>query len=49
MSATDLDLSLFGAEVLGSDLHGRLGSVKFTDVMTTVAVGRVEVEVQVVS
>ena len=49
LSATDLDLSLFGAEVLGSDLDGRLGSVKFTEVMTTVAVGLVEVEVQVVS
>ena len=49
LSATDLDLSLFGAEVLGLGLDGRLGSVKFTDVMTTVAVGLVEVEVQVVS
>ena len=49
LSATDLDLSLLGAEVLGSDLDGRLGAVRFTEVMTTVAVGLVVVEVQVVS
>ena len=49
LSATDLDLSLFGAVVLGFGLDGRLGSVKCTDVMATVAVGLVEVEVQVVS
>ena len=49
ISATDLDLSLLGAEVLGSDLDGRLGAVRFTEVMTTVAVGLVVVEVQVVS
>ena len=49
LSATDLDLSLLGAVVLGFGLDGRLGSVKCTDVMATVAVGLVEVKVQVVS
>ena len=49
LSATDLDLSLLGAEVLGSDLDGRLGAVRFTDVITTVAVGFVVVEEQVIS
>ena len=49
LSATDLDLSLLGAVCLGSGLDGRLGSVKCTDVMAMVAVGLVEVEVQVAS
>ena len=49
LSATDLDLSLLGAVGLGSGLGGRLGSVKCTEVMAMVAVGLVEVEVQVAS
>ena len=49
LSATDLDLSLLGAVCLGSGLDGRLGSVKCTEVMAMVAVGLVEVEVQVAS
>ena len=49
LSATDLDLSLLGAVGLGSGLDGRLGSVKCTEVMAMVAVGLVEVEVQVAS
>ena len=49
LSATDLDLSLLGAVGLGSGLGGRLGSVKCTEVMAMVAVGLVEVAVQVAS
>ena len=49
LSATDLDLSLFDAAGLGSGLGGRLGSVKCTEVMAMVAVGLVEVAVQVAS
>ena len=44
-SATDLDLSLLGAEDLGSVLDGRFGAAWFKDVVTTLAVGLVLVEV----
>ena len=47
LSATDLDLSLFEVEGLGSGLGGREGSVKCTEVTATVAVGLVAVAVQV--
>ena len=49
LSATDLDLSLFDVVGLGSGLGGHLGSVKCTEVMAMVAVGLVDVAVQVAS
>ena len=44
-SATDLDLSLLGAGVLGSVLDGRFGAAWFKDVVAVFAVGLVLVMV----